>query len=196
MANWNFEDFLQRLEALKELDSLDELVEDVPGLTAFLQAVDFQVEDLEPIERILRAMTPDERLDPTLLDGEPGSGRRDAVADRAGVSRSEVDSLIEEFQNICGMLDGMSPDEVRKELIEQAGPSLEPWQSSPDEWKAPAEDDDDDDDDAATLELLKQRVDLLLAKISASGMDSLSAAERVFLESASRRYRTRLQQRG
>jgi len=191
MANWNFEDFLQRLEALKELDSLDELVDEVPGLTAFLQAVDFQVEDLEPIERILRAMTREERMDPTLLDGDGGAARRERIAASAGVSRSEVDSLIDEFQSLCGMLEDMSPDEVRRELMEQAGPGLEPWQTAPDAWKADgvaAAGAADDADDGA-MDLLRQRVDLLLAKISATGLDSLSPPERAFLDHASARFR-------
>ena len=43
MAEWNFEEFLQRLEAIKGLDSLDELVSQIPNLGGILKQVDFRL---------------------------------------------------------------------------------------------------------------------------------------------------------
>ncbi len=196
MANWNFEDFLRRLEALKGLESLDELVQQVPGLGAILEDVDFRIEDLEPIERILRAMSREERLDPELLEGDAGLARRQRIASDSDTSLDAVDSLIWQFRNLCDMLEAMSPEDVTQELLQSAQPQLEPWQTPPDAWKAGAEPiteaaaaDDPIAREEREMAQLREQVDLLLTKISSLGMEALSASERAFLEQASARFR-------
>lgn len=196
MANWNFEDFLRRLEALKGLESLDELVQQVPGLGAILEDVDFRLEDLEPIERILRAMSREERLDPELLEGDEGLARRQRIASDSDTSLDAVDSLIWQFRNLCDMLEAMSPEDVTQELLQSAQPQLEPWQTSPDAWKAGAEPitettaaDDPIAREEREMAQLREQVDLLLTKISSLGMEALTASERAFLDQASARFR-------
>jgi len=200
VTNWNFDDFLRRLEALKGMGSLEDLVRQVPGLGAILNEVDFKLGDLEPIERILRAMSAEERREPSLLDGEAGLERRQRIADGSGTSLDAVDSLIHQFKTLCRMLESMSAEDVTQELIEQVKPDLEDWQTSPDAWKDAAGELEGDDaaevrdreaEEDEMLQILRRQLDLILAKVSASGMSSLNEAERALLDEASRRFRER-----
>lgn len=204
MSNWNFDDFLRRLEAIKGMGSLEELLAQVPGLSSILRDVDFDFADLEPIEQILRAMTMEERLNPGLLEGEDGLWRRERIAENSETSVEAVDSLIWQFRSLCQMLEAMSPEEVTQELMKSMDPGLEDWQQSPDAWKGDGElpairisEPGHEDDEASherpsdwlTREALNRRLDEILRKIGADGMDSLSPAEKAFLDVASQRLR-------
>ncbi|HBP17730.1 MAG TPA: hypothetical protein DEA08_08050 [Planctomycetes bacterium] len=194
---WNFDDFLRRLEAIKGMGSLEDLLDQVPGLGAVLREVDFKLDDLEPIENILRAMTLDERLDPRLLEGESGLERRQRIAERAGTTVEAVESLIWQFNSLMKMLENMSPDEVTQELIQDSTPERETWQVSPDAWKASFEEDESDwleheeDSEGESPAALEERLDEILRKIGREGMDALSDAEREFLDASSKRLRDR-----
>ena len=95
MSNWNYEDFLHRLEAIKGIE-----FKQVPGLAQILDAVGFRIEELDRVEQILRSMTQQERLNPNLLQGEEGQVRRDRIAQDAESTREAVDSLIDQFQRL------------------------------------------------------------------------------------------------
>ena len=201
MAKWNFEDFLRRLEEIRRLGpSLEGLEERIPGLGALLRQSEFRMEELAPIEAILRAMTVEERLRPELLDGEPGLARRERIATHSGTSLEEVDSLIWQFHMLSQMLEEMSPEEVTQSLMEGLQPEAEAWQTPADAWKQGASEPSSavgtplpaEQPSSATQRLqvaIDARVDDLLRKISRSGMASLSVEERRFLDEASRRYR-------
>lgn len=137
---WTYDDFLRRLEAVRNFGSLDELAEQIPGMDAVLSEMDTDLEEqVEPILQILRAMTHEERTQPGLLDGDEGPARREAVAERAGVSLSAVESLIWQFRRLREMLAERSLEEVTRELVEEATPQREPWQEPEGAWKKPAE---------------------------------------------------------
>ena len=198
MRRWNLETFLRRLEAIKQAGSIDELVEQVPDLAAFMRGVEFRLADLDPIERILRAMTLEERLNPELLKGDDGGlARRQRIAASSGASLDGVDSLISHFEMLREMLETRSPDQVARELIDESEGPRESWQSAaPDAWKAGltpvawTEEDDVPEVDEEEPEVdLDAQVDEILRKINRSGMDSLNAEERELLEQASQRYR-------
>lgn len=201
MAKWNFEDFLRRLEEIRRLGpSLEGLEERIPGLGALLRQSEFRLEELAPIEAILRAMSLEERLRPELLEGEAGLPRRERVAEKSGTSLEEVDSLIWQFHMLSQMLEEMSPEEVTQSLMEGLSPEAESWQTPADAWKQGAGEPSSAEGAplpaephlSATQRLqvaLDARVDDLLRKISRVGMVGLSGEERRFLEEASRRYR-------
>tara|TARA_R110002072_G_scaffold173423_1_gene328063 strand:- start:1495 stop:2220 length:726 start_codon:yes stop_codon:yes gene_type:complete len=229
---WTYDDFLRRLEAIRNFGTFEELADRIPGMDALLRDMDVDIQgQLEPIEKILRAMTAEERLDPSLIEGVDGFERREAIAERAGTTLGAVESLVSQFQRLREMLAERSLDEVTRELMDEAAPQREPWQESAEAWKAPSdaelgEDDEDEDlaeleqlldaeldaelgeepeldeDELATPELAEledpssstadeiatltgPRLDELLRKISASGSDSLTPAERDDLERAS-----------
>lgn len=205
MANWNFEDFLRRLEAIKGIGSIDELVEHVPGLGQILREVDFKLEELDPIERMLRAMTLEERLRPELLDGDNGDERRDRIASDSESTRESVDSLIAQFQKLRDLLRERSPEDVLRDTIQQQQQQEgnEAWQTPADAWKGeedfPIKDENEITDELEIEEepvlTVSERLDEILRKISASGMPSLNEEEQEFLAQASETYRNRREQR-
>lgn len=206
---WTYDDFLRRLEAIRSFGTFEELASRIPGMDALLKDMDVDIRgQLEPIERILRAMTAEERLQPELIEGVDGHERRQGIADRAGTTLGAVESLVSQFQRLREMLAERSLDEVTRELMDEAAPQREPWQESAEAWKAPEDEDDDEDEFAELTELLEDaeldsleegdedegadtatltgpRLDELLRKISASGYDSLTPSERDDLERAS-----------
>lgn len=213
MPAWNFEDFLRRLEAIKEIGSLEELVEQVPGLAAILEQVDFRLEELEPIEGILRAMTLDERLHPQLLEGEAGRARRERIATTARTTIGAVDDLLDQFHELRALLEkAANPEEVTDEVLKQIQPELEDWQTSPDAWKGepqgepqagwqvgegvalPVTDESEVEElepvDAEEAEF-QGRLDGILRRLSSVGMEGLTPEERAFLQQASARLRAR-----
>ncbi|MGE0710353.1 MAG: hypothetical protein AB7N76_26305 [Planctomycetota bacterium] len=205
MASWNFEDFLRRLEDIKGR-SLEDILDHLPDLGALLREMDFRLDDLEPIEKILRAMTHEERVTPRLLEGEAGRRRRERIAGEAGTTVEAVDSFIWQFNNLVQMLEKMSPDEVTQELLSEVQPEGETWQVSPDAWKQGMEEgepelvneeDEQDEEELerararASEEQLDRQLDDLLRKIARDGMSSLNAGERAFLEASSLRLRQR-----
>lgn len=181
---WTYDDFLRRLEAIRNFGSFDELAGRIPGMDALLQDMDVDIHgQLEPIERILRAMTAEERLDPKLLEGDEGPERREAIAERADTSLSAVESLIWQFQRLREMLSERSLDEVTRDLMEEATPKREAWQDSAEAWKARAEDeeseveeDDDFDEDLADVDELLEDLDEISAS-DGSDEDEESASE-------------------
>lgn len=198
--NWNFEDFLRRLEAIKGMGSIEELMAQVPDLQALLKEFDFDFTDLDPIERILRAMSLEERLDPRLLDGDDeGYDRRVRIAEEAATTIDAVDNLINQFKDLIERLETKTPEEVIQELVDTVQPQYESWQSSPDAWKgdgAPPIAASSTEETPPAPEKpdpwlkFNEILDEILRKIAKTGMDSLSDQERGFLEEASRRIRT------
>jgi predicted Zn-dependent protease with MMP-like domain len=210
MADWNFEDFLRRLKAIKGVASFEELIEQVPGLAQILSEVDFQIEELDPIETILRSMTLEERLNPDMLSDEHGPERRERIARDSGSTPEAVESLIDQFQRLRAMLQDKTPEEVLRETIQQQQPELEDWQGAPDAWKSKTEPPADGvftvkivPEDEASGEPVgaahavgfELNVDDLLRKIAAEGMAALTADERTFLDEASQRFRNRRERR-
>lgn len=196
-ADLNFEVFLRRLEAIRGPGFLEHLADSSPDLAAILEHVDFDPTELESVERILRAMTPEERLHPELFEGEDGPDRRARVAAAAGTHVTEVDGLILQFQTLRELLSNRSPQDAIQELLDEAGPRREAWQEAPDAWKSDVFElepllDEPEEDELPDPEVeLSLAVDDLLRKISSQGLDALTPGERAFLEQASSHYRAK-----
>lgn len=157
---WTYDDFLRRLEAIRNFGTFEELARRIPGMEALLRDMDVDIRgQLEPIERILRAMTAEERLQPELIEGVDGHERRESIAERAGTTLGAVESLVSQFQRLREMLAERSLDEVTRELMDEAAPKREPWEESAEAWKAPVEDEDEFEDLAELEQLLDAELD-------------------------------------
>ena len=89
----NLEDFLRQLQQMKKMGPLKRLMQMLPGELGRM-AGDIDEDELMYAEAILQAMTPEERNDPDLLLDEP---RRRRIAEGAGRSMKEVNSLLTQF---------------------------------------------------------------------------------------------------
>ena len=100
-AEFNFEDFLQQLQQLRNMGPLESLVSMLPG-TSGLQVGDPGKEKLKRIEAIVQSMTPQERAYPNILNGS----RRMRIANGSGTTIRDVNGMLKQFQQMRNMMKG------------------------------------------------------------------------------------------
>jgi len=100
---FTLEDFLGSLRTLKKMGSIKNLLQMVPGMSAQLDGLDVDDNDLGRIEAVIQSMTAKERQRPEILN----TSRRDRIASGAGVPRVEVDDLIKQFGMMRKLMDGV-----------------------------------------------------------------------------------------
>jgi len=87
------EEFLVQLREMRKVGPIQKVLQALPGRLAEL-AGEIDEKELDGVEKILSAMTPEERRDSDLLIEE---SRRRRVAESAGRPLEEVNSLIAQF---------------------------------------------------------------------------------------------------
>ncbi len=97
---FDFEDFLKQIRQIKKMGSLKDLISMVPGLGKQVRDMDIDDDSLKHIEAIVLSMTPEERQNPSLLNGS----RRKRIALGSGTSVQEVNQLIKQFYEMKKMM--------------------------------------------------------------------------------------------
>src|SRR6266700_131679 len=93
-------DFLVALKQMKGLGPLKQVLDLLPGINAkALQGVSMDDKRLKHVEAIVLSMTPEERADPGVLNGN----RKLRIAKGAGRPVQEVNRLLEQFQQLRKM---------------------------------------------------------------------------------------------
>ncbi len=86
------EDFFEQLQALKKMGPIDQLVGMIPGMSkAGPVAVDEKA--LPRVEAIINSMTPEERRNPSVIDGS----RRRRIAEGSGTTVQDINRLLKQF---------------------------------------------------------------------------------------------------
>jgi signal recognition particle subunit SRP54 len=100
-AEFNFEDFLEQMQQVKNMGPISQLVGMIPGLNA-AKLGDIQVDDKQMghIEAIILSMTKAERLNPSLLN----MSRKKRIAKGSGRDMQEVNRLIKQFEQMQTMM--------------------------------------------------------------------------------------------
>lgn len=101
-ATFNFEDFLEQLQAIKKMGPLSQLLGMVPGLSQLTKELPSDVTDkqMKRIEAIINSMTREERQRPDVLNGS----RRKRIAMGSGTSVQEVNQLMSQFKQMQRMM--------------------------------------------------------------------------------------------
>lgn len=191
LADWNLDDFLEQLHAVRELGSIADIVRRVPGLDDLLREEGLEEDDveamLESAEAILEAMSPEERRRPELLApdaGQDGAERRARVAWASGATVDDVEMLIAQWVQFLSARDHLRQIIEGQEAPQDAMQAL--WRElSPRRREATMA-----VPEAETFSF-EERVDDVLRKIALTGLASLTSEERKFLDEASRKYRER-----
>ena len=98
---FSFEDFLEQLQQMKNMGSLSQLIDMVPGINAKkLKGMEVDDKDLIKVEAIIKSMTKKERQDPSILNGN----RRKRIAYGSGTSIQDVNKLIKNFEQTRKMM--------------------------------------------------------------------------------------------
>jgi signal recognition particle subunit SRP54 len=98
-ADFNLEDFLSQLQAMKKMGSMQSIVGMIPGMSG-VQLGDDSERQMVRTESIIRSMTIQERRKPDILNGS----RRQRIAKGAGVKIADVNQLLKQFQQMQKMM--------------------------------------------------------------------------------------------
>lgn len=100
-AEFNFEDFLDQMQQVKNMGPLDQLIGMIPGMnTAKLGDLHVDEKQMAHIEAIILSMTKAERLNPNLLN----MSRKKRIAKGSGRDIQEVNRLIKQFEQMQSMM--------------------------------------------------------------------------------------------
>lgn len=100
---FTFDDFLDQLQQVRKLGSLDQILGMIPGmgkLTKQLQGAELDEKQLKQTEAIIRSMTKRERRDPSIINGS----RRKRIALGSGTRVQDVNRLLKQFAEARKMM--------------------------------------------------------------------------------------------
>jgi signal recognition particle subunit SRP54 len=105
-ASFTLEDMLDQLQQVQKMGPIGQIMEMIPGMGGFAKDAQASVDkgDLRRVEAIIRAMTPSERRDPTILN----ASRRRRIATGSGTSLTDVNRLVKQFLEMQKMMKQLS----------------------------------------------------------------------------------------
>lgn len=101
-SEFTLEDFLDQLQGLKKVGSLDQIMGMIPGLSGLKKNMPAQVneKDMSRVEAVIRSMTPEERRRPVLVDGN----RKRRIAKGSGTQVQDVNRVLKQFEQTRKMM--------------------------------------------------------------------------------------------
>ncbi len=119
-ASFDLNDFLDQLQSVKKMGSLDQLVEMIPGMgnaARKMMAGDLDEAKLRRIEAIIRSMTPDERQRPEIINGS----RRRRISRGSGTTPQDINQLLNQFKQTQKLVRQMSRSRNPANLMKMFG---------------------------------------------------------------------------
>ena len=103
-GKYDLTDFLKQMKQIQNMGPLENLIKLIPGASKMgLNKVKIDPKAMKRIESIILSMTEKERHDPGIIK----ASRKTRIAKGSGVSVSEVNKLLEQFENYKKMVKGM-----------------------------------------------------------------------------------------
>ena len=103
--SFTLEDFLQQMQQLRKMGNLKSMLALMPGAGQMREQLEnFDEREIDRTEAIIRSMTPSERRQPKILNGS----RRLRIAKGSGVTVTEVNSLVNRFEQAAKMMKGVA----------------------------------------------------------------------------------------
>ncbi|MEA3338507.1 MAG: signal recognition particle protein [Chloroflexota bacterium] len=105
-ASFDLEDFLEQFQQIKQMGSMSQILDMIPGmgqLTAGLSPEDADRE-FKRVEAIIFSMTPEERRKPRIIKGS----RKRRIARGSGTTVQEVNALLKQFRQMQKMMKQLS----------------------------------------------------------------------------------------
>jgi len=101
---FDFEDFLNQIQQIKKMGNLKDLMAMIPGVGKAIKDLDISDDAFKEIEAIIRSMTPKERSNPDILNGQ----RRNRIAKGSGTQVQKVNDLLKQFEEMRKMMKTMN----------------------------------------------------------------------------------------
>ena len=103
-GKYDLNDFLKQMKQIQNMGPLENLLKLIPGASKMgLNKIKIDPKQLKRIEAIITSMTIKERRDPSIIK----ASRKTRIAKGSGVSVSEVNKLLEQFDNYKKMVKNM-----------------------------------------------------------------------------------------
>jgi len=99
-AEFDLEDFLDQLQQIKKMGSLESLLKMIPGVGRQLSNVQVDEKGFVRVEAIINSMTREERHNPRILNGN----RRKRIAQGSGTRVQDVNQLMNQFEQMKKMM--------------------------------------------------------------------------------------------
>ncbi len=109
---FDFTDFMSQIQQIKKMGNIKDLASMIPGMGKAMKNLDIDDDAFKGIEAIINSMTPEERTDPTILNGS----RRRRIADGSGTSVPEVNKLVKQFDETRKMMKMMTSGKGRARM--------------------------------------------------------------------------------
>ena len=106
-ASFDLNDFLDQLQSVKKMGSLDQIMEMIPGMgnaTRKMMSGDLDETKLRRIEAIIHSMTPEERHRPEIINGS----RRRRISRGSGTTPQDINQLLNQFKQTQRLVRQMS----------------------------------------------------------------------------------------
>lgn len=97
---FDFEDFLKQIEQIKKMGNSKDLLSMIPGVGKMMRNIDIDDNAFKGVEAIIHSMTPQERRDPSLMNGS----RKKRIAMGSGTDVQEVNRLLKQFGEMSKMM--------------------------------------------------------------------------------------------
>jgi signal recognition particle subunit SRP54 len=114
---FNYNDFLKQIQQIKKMGNIKDLASMIPGMDKALKGEEIDDDAFKSIEAIIYSMTPEERENPSVLNGS----RRKRIAAGSGTSIVEVNRLIKQFEETAKMMRMMTTGGGKKLMRMAAG---------------------------------------------------------------------------
>jgi signal recognition particle subunit SRP54 len=99
-SQFTFEDFLDQLREVKKMGSLSQVMGMIPGMNRLPANTEIDEKSLVRVEAIIQSMTVDERLRPSIINGN----RRRRIALGSGTTVQDVNRLLKQFDEMQKMM--------------------------------------------------------------------------------------------
>ena len=101
---FDFNDFISQIQQIKKMGNVKDIIAMIPGVGKAVKDLDIDDNAFRSIEAIIRSMTPQERINPVILNGS----RRKRIASGSGTTVQEVNKLVKQFDETRRMMKMMT----------------------------------------------------------------------------------------
>lgn len=110
---FDFTDFMSQIQQIKKMGNIKDLASMIPGMGKAMKNLDVDDDAFKSIEAIINSMTPLERANPSILNGN----RRKRIADGSGTTVPEVNRLVKQFDETRKMMKVMTSGKANRARI-------------------------------------------------------------------------------
>ena len=119
-ASFDLNDFLDQLQSVKRMGSLDQIVDMIPGMSGAnrkMMAGNLDETKMRRIEAIIHSMTPEERHRPEIINGS----RRRRISRGSGTTPQDINQLLNQFKQTQKLMKQMTRSRNPANLMKMFG---------------------------------------------------------------------------